>query len=535
MKKYKLILFFYLLISLNSNGQIADWIKINGGSAYDNATSIKTVGEYLYISGYFGDTILINSEIFIAKGYDYFLAKYKNDGELIWFKQIKNSDKNNLGYADIEVGNNSVYIVGVFFDTLNVENINLISNGISDIFIIKYDSVGEFEWAKKFGGESIDQASETCIDSLNNLYFTGTFGGQAFFEDTTLNSIGSTDIFLTKISNSGKMQWIKQFGSDSYDYSASIEKTEDHLFILIGVSNNCFIESVIIENNYEYNGMLLRFDTNGNYNWYKLIASNSSYINMNDLKIDNEKNLLISGVFNETIILENDIFDTYGENDIFFVKYSFDGTKQFAKQIGGNTNDFVNAITSDSNGNIYIAGDFNDTCFFDSTFISANYNTDIFIACYNSIGILRKVKKIGSAFESDQCNDISIDKNDNLFLTGCFYGEGNNMIDNSVVSINGSSDFYLAKINKNVFINTSEINNYNDFEIYPNPCRNSFFVLNNSNIQSMKLYNSIGAKIYYYKKNDIKNEINISELDNGIYFLEIEYDNKLITKKIIKN
>jgi aminopeptidase N len=71
--------------------------------------------------------------------------------------------------------------------------------------------------------------------------------------------------------------------------------------------------------------------------------------------------------------------------------------------------------------------------------------------------------------------------------------------------------------------------------IYPNPVKEFFTIYNssNSNITSIKLYDVLGRMVLD-KKGDVK-QIEVSHLNGGVLFVEIETEKGIITKKIIKN
>lgn len=74
--------------------------------------------------------------------------------------------------------------------------------------------------------------------------------------------------------------------------------------------------------------------------------------------------------------------------------------------------------------------------------------------------------------------------------------------------------------------------------IYPNPANHSITIANNvaNNINSVTIINALGQKVFQTKAIDRAEVlINISTLSSGVYIVEIETENKIIKKKIIKN
>lgn len=70
--------------------------------------------------------------------------------------------------------------------------------------------------------------------------------------------------------------------------------------------------------------------------------------------------------------------------------------------------------------------------------------------------------------------------------------------------------------------------------IYPNPVNNYLHLNTNENVNEITIYNVLGVMVYH---NDSfsGNSINVSELHNGIYFLNIKTDNGNVVKRFLKN
>ncbi len=94
----------------------------------------------------------------------------------------------------------------------------------------------------------------------------------------------------------------------------------------------------------------------------------------------------------------------------------------------------------------------------------------------------------------------------------------------------GSSD--LAPFNNDVVDATENILNDNEISIYPNPSTGLLNISNINNAQ-VSLFNIVGQTVVEINNTDLNQQINISNLDNGTYFVRIEMNDIVKTQKII--
>ncbi|MBK8821782.1 MAG: SBBP repeat-containing protein [Anaerolineales bacterium] len=110
---------------------------------------------------------------------------------------------------------------------------------------------------------------------------------------------------------------------------------------------------------------------------------------------------------------------------------SASGDFLWAKGFGGTDLDYGRSIAVDLNGNVYTTGHFQDTVDFDpgaATFnLTSIGGTDIFISKLDSSGNFVWAKRMGSTnsdsgSQYDDSNDIALDSNGNVYVTGQFQG-----------------------------------------------------------------------------------------------------------------
>lgn len=185
------------IAKIDTNGNWL-WAKRAGGVNNDigYAISIDVSGNS-YITGRFKDNSDFGSTSFISNGdFDIFIAKLDTYGNWLWATQAGGTDwDQGLGISTDNNGN--CYVVGMFSGSVGFGTSTLSSSGTSDYFITKLDTNGNWQYAKSYEG-SIEDIS---TDSNESCYLTGFFYGTVNFGTTILNSSGSGDVFVAKLGN----------------------------------------------------------------------------------------------------------------------------------------------------------------------------------------------------------------------------------------------------------------------------------------------------------------------------------------------
>ncbi len=159
---------------------------------------------------------------------------------------------------------------------------------------------------------------------------------------------------------------------------------------------------------------------------------------------DSQGNVIVTGIFESTALFGTTSLTSAGSNDIFIAKYDVNGNLIWAIKAGGTQLDWPKAICTDKNDNILITGMFSGTATFGtSTTLTAN-STDIFIAKYNSSGILQWAKKEGGS-SVDRGLGIAADTSGNVIVTGDF--SGSVTFGTTNLTSAGAADIFLVKYN----------------------------------------------------------------------------------------
>lgn len=212
------------VFNLTANGNLDVFVlKLdnNGSFIWANSINANTVNDDI------GHGICLNNEgnIYITgiRDNDVFYASFDIMGNLISSYVFLSPSSNDIGYSIYSDSVSNIYFTGKFTNTVDFDpgpgTFNLSANGGSDVFIIKLDSLGSFQWAKHFeGSNSVDGGINITGDDAGFIYLTGYFSDTVDFDPNigiyNLISAGSPSCFIEKISPAGNMVWAKNFSSN---------------------------------------------------------------------------------------------------------------------------------------------------------------------------------------------------------------------------------------------------------------------------------------------------------------------------------
>ena len=562
------ILFLLCFTKLFSQTPTIEWAGRIGGNYYDGAQglSVDQSGN-VYITGGYQSSIDLdigtgNYPITGTSGSDAFLAKYNNNGNILWgvkFSGTLDSSGYNIGTD----ANGNVYSVGKFFNTIDFNPgagiFNLTATpgpySISDIYLSKLDSNGNFVYAKKIGGLGVKDPSGFKVDSNGDIYLSGYFNKETFFSDTvslipTVGQDNIYDMFIAKWNSNGNLLWAKQIGSGSIMQRSESMITDSNGNIYLcgnfhettdfdpSTSGTFFMTPHTLGSTDIF---VLKLDNDGNFVWAKNMGG-SAPNSAKSIALDQSNNLTITGYFSGTIDFDpgiNNYFLTCPPNsgyNPFLLKLNSNGDFIWAKHLIGNG--YGSSVTINPNGNICITGKFNNTCDFSSGNSTAINSTlggsDIFIAEYTNSGNFNWVKCIGSN-QDDIGNSVVADSFGNYFNIGDFYGNAyiNNSLDTLNLTSQGYQDIMFIKISSSN-LSTDDFNR-DDFSLYPNPSKNELYLtVPKAYENSVLAVYSINGQLLI--NSELKNNLNIDDLATGTYIIKITNDkNQSIERKFIKN
>jgi hypothetical protein len=286
-------------------------------------------------------------------GRDGFIRQYDSAGTAQWTYQfgMNNNDECNAVAADA-AGNS--YVVGMTYGTMDSVNINSY-NGSGDAYIRKYDVDGAEQWTRFIGTAHSEYAYGVAVDSYGNAYVTGKTSGQFAGQVKT----GVSDAFVRKYASNGEAKWTCQWGISSENvYPTSIAADAYGNTYVAGYNSGYFPGQSASGTGSDYDAFVSRITNSGTLDWNRQFGT-SDIDHANGVATDASGNAFVTGYVTgalpgQTYGGNQDAFvRQYSSDGTEQWTYQYTTTRSSPAVDGG---DNANGIASDSSGNVYVAG-----------------------------------------------------------------------------------------------------------------------------------------------------------------------------------
>jgi hypothetical protein len=255
---------FVMKTDLNGNEL---WTKQAGGFSDDIAYGLTVDDEEnIYVCGSYKTKMSVgNFELTTVNLFpESFMFSLDHSGNFRWAKTTY-GNSNNAAFSIAFTKKSSICTVGFFAKDLQVETFSISSKTTSyDAYLIHLDKNGNLKWLRQLGSSAEEQAMAVAADQMGNIFVAGYTGGNLQNADSTLPFKGWNDVWIAKWNELGNLQWIQHAGGPMLDIATSLSIDENNHVYVAGVFENSIDFSGITLSDPDRGVFLASYTTEGN-------------------------------------------------------------------------------------------------------------------------------------------------------------------------------------------------------------------------------------------------------------------------------
>jgi len=436
-----------IIIKFNKKG-VRQWATFYGGMGDDYGQSIYSdYQDNIYITG---STTSANFPTKEQSGafyqpklegsYDLFILKFNNQGNRQWATYYGGSDEDRSQFISGDIDDNIIITGNTYsldFPTLSSGSAYYQANngGRNDVFILKFNSSGQRQWATYYGGYDFDLGNSLCTDNQKNIFITGSTQSEDFPTKELFgayyqkNQDGFADAFILKFNALGILQWATHYGGTGAEEGTSIcSDNQNNVFITGSTASKDFPVKELPGSYFQQNNsdflhdiFISKFNNTGVLQWATYYGGLSEYSAA--VCCDKLDNIYVTGISYSgsfpTMKMTGEYWQPYnaGSGDVFILKFNEKEILQWATLYGGEGYDVGTSLSVDHQNSVYFVGQLMNSAFTIDYGNNAYYD-DVYDAV--SDGFILKITNCSNQKPTSvqtNRNNLCIYDNGNITLT----------------------------------------------------------------------------------------------------------------------
>jgi hypothetical protein len=425
--KIYLLLLILSFLSLNISAQqlSLQWAQQFGGTGWDYVNSMVTdsVGNYILGGSLKGTLKGDTTQPGLAYSNNAYLAACDTNGKILWQKTFGGKMFSNI--TSLSKMPTGILLSGIFQDTIRFDSLLAGTSAYTGAYLASVNEKGNPLWLRKTGGlATIKQILVSCSPH-GQVYMAGTFADSLQLAGTELALTGEKGFFMATLIPDGSESKPLVFKGTGICTLGGIVSSDSLVCLAGSFSDTLHINDTILVSYGEEDAFVAQFTPAGKLK-HLITAGGIGNEQIRSLAISPTGEIGITGSYDHSILMQDQILLTKGGKDIFVAVIDTAGKLKWLRSIGGLGNDYGYTITTNSNNDYFVSGNFvhniqmpdENGNIVDMDAGSAFGNA--FIAKYNSAGELKASFNLPATSE-DYCQSLIVENEEMITAAGNFY------------------------------------------------------------------------------------------------------------------
>ncbi len=400
------------------------------------------------------------------------------------------------------------------------------NHGMRDFMVAKLNDTGGVAWIRDYGGSS-NEVANSIEQTSDSGYIVAGF---TYSSDSDVTSVhGSADYWVVKLNAGGHIEWQKTYGGSNYDNATSIVPTSDGGYIVAGSAQSK--DGDVTGTHWgtsDDDVWVVKLDATGSIVWQKSYGGSGADV-ANSIRQTSDGGYIVAG--NTGSPNDGNVTGRKGGlSDYWILKLDASGNLSWQKCLGGSKEDDAYSIRQISDGNYVIGG----TVISDSsnngdiTGYHGITGSDYWVVKMDTTGTIIWEKTLGGTGTEDM-RSVTETTDGGFIVAGSTQFSGNGDVNASDPS---NIHPWIVKLLGNS-TGVPTIANEFSFVAYPNPAHNKLTINNIPLGAVLSLTDITGKRIYRTIAQHMQEQIDVSNLANGTYFIRVEADGEVANGKIV--
>ena len=288
--------------------------QVSADVATDADGNVLIVGQLSGTTSFGGDMLVATANVFVAK--------LDPMGAHLWSHRYGDAQGDQYAQHVATDGLGNVLVVGRYIGLIDFGGPSLPVSSSYRLFVARLDKDGNHVWSKGFGAPpgtlALDVAA-MAADSAGNVVIVGSFEGSVDFGGGVLMSAGVTDMFIAKFDPAGKLLWSKAYGDKQYQSAGAVAIDGAGRIVVTGTFTGAIdLGNGLLNTN--GGSFVVRLDSTGNQLWAKVFETKTN-VGIGAVALSGNKDMILAGSFKTPADLGGGPLPNVGDPSMFLAKF----------------------------------------------------------------------------------------------------------------------------------------------------------------------------------------------------------------------
>lgn len=398
------------------------------------------------------------------------------------------------------------------------------NNGSGDIWVVKLSETGKLEWEKNYGGK-LDERAEYVLPTSDTGYIIA--GWTKSSDEDVTGHHGSDDYWVLKLDENGELEWQKALGGSNLDRAKSVRETDDGGFIVVGTTRSSDGDISNFKGTEDI--WVVKLKSTGKLEWERTYGGTSGD-NGYSIRNTSDGGFIVGGSsFSEN----GDVSENNGGWDFWIFKINQYGRIQWERSYGGSGDEVAYLVRTAPDSGFIAAG---ETTSNDSDVTGNHGKTDYWLVRLDDTGSIVWQRSLGG-IDDDWGRSVSRGRRNGWIMAG-----GSKSSDGDVTGNKGAIDYWIVKYDTTLGTGTKEpLIKRKGIKVFPNPSdgmvylNGRFLDRDKATIEVLNPQGRVVAR--KVKQNNKTGSVwfDLSNIKKGLYFIRIFNDKGVKVKKLLLN